>query len=244
MPDPDGVLTALGLPAAARTQQQNGFEATVWRADLSDGRTVAVRLLQPGIPPDRELAALRLAADYGHPAPRVIASGTYERRAAIVMTWCRGRTIGELMQHGGDTQELGELFGRAFARLHRRMDDGTVLCHLDFQPFNVLAEDGEVTGIVDWSNARAGDPREDLAWTTVVLDLGAVLLPDLAAGIPAFQDAWRAGYGALPDEAELRPFLAAAALRQQADWAPRVAAGAVPEQVGTATEDIVARWTS
>jgi aminoglycoside phosphotransferase (APT) family kinase protein len=241
--DPDAVLAALGLPAARATTRQSGYDATVWRADLADGSTVAIRLLRPGVPSDRELAALRLAADYGHPAPRVIATGRHGGRDAIVMSWCAGESMGDRLEAGADPVELGRLFGRTQAGLHCRLDDGTVLCHLDFQPFNVLVDDGAVTGIVDWSNARVADPAEDLAWTTVVLALGPTLLPQLAGVLADFGIAWRDGYAErlpFPDAETLRAFVRTAARRQQSDWAPRVAAGQVPDDIAAATEAIVA----
>jgi aminoglycoside phosphotransferase (APT) family kinase protein len=246
MTDPAAVLAALDLPAATATQRQTGYDASVWRADLVDGRTVAVRLLRPGRHADGEVASLRLAADYGHPAPRVIATGRVCDREAIVMTWCAGRTMGDLLTDGGDTDELGRLFGRTHAVLHRRLDDGTVMCHLDYQPFNVLVDDGEVTGIVDWANAHAGDRREDLAWTTVVLEFAPSLLPEVAPGLAQFVAAWRDGYAtdlSFPDDAEMAPFLAAAAQRQHANWSQRVDDGECPPQIAAATAALVARWT-
>jgi Ser/Thr protein kinase RdoA (MazF antagonist) len=240
------VLTAAGLPPATRTQRTTGQDAAVWRADLVDGRTVAVRLLRPGVAADAELAALTLAAAEGHPAPTVVATGRHGGRDAIVMSWCPGRTVGELLQSGGDPGVLGRLFGRGQAALHRPVPGrSAVLCHLDYQPFNVLTDGSTVTGIVDWANARLGDAREDLAWTRVVLALAPALLPDLAAGLPAFTAAWQAGYrerAPMPDDADLAPFLAAAARKQLAEWMPRAAAGACPTEVLGAAERIAARW--
>ena len=164
----------------------------------------------------------------------------------IVMSWCAGRPMGEALEGGEDPEELGRLFGRTQAGMHRPDADGTVWCHLDFHPFNILIEDGRITGIVDWSNARTADPREDLAWTSVVLALGPALLPHFADSIESFITAWRAGYAGLlpfPDEDELRPFLAAAARRQHSNWLHRVAAGEVAPAVTDATSAIAARWS-
>ena len=36
--------------------------------------------------------------------------------------------------------------------------------HGDFNPANFLYADGKVTALIDWENARIGDPREDLGW--------------------------------------------------------------------------------
>jgi Ser/Thr protein kinase RdoA (MazF antagonist) len=48
--------------------------------------------------------------------------------------------------------------------------------HLDLHPLNILAgADGEVTGVLDWANAAAGDPGLDRArtWTLLTLDPAA-----------------------------------------------------------------------
>ena len=36
--------------------------------------------------------------------------------------------------------------------------DALVICHGDFQPFNVMVKDGEVTGVIDWVNATVAEP--------------------------------------------------------------------------------------
>ena len=49
------------------------------------------------------------------------------------------------------------------------------LIHMDFHPLNLVSDGTQVTGILDWSGAAAGDPRADLARTEITL---------LAAPIP------------------------------------------------------------
>ena len=44
------------------------------------------------------------------------------------------------------------------------------ICHGDFHPYNLLAKDGEVTGILDWSSCSVGDPAADVASTLVVFN--------------------------------------------------------------------------
>lgn len=242
---PPELLAALELPPVASAVRMAGYDAAVWRADLADDRAVAVRLLRPGVPVDNELAALRLAAQRGNPVPSIIAHGHWDGRDAVVTTWCAGRSMGELLEDGGDTAKLGRLMGQTQARLHEPLPDGRVLCHLDFQPYNILVDGDEVTGIVDWSNARLGDAREDLAWTEVVLEFAPALLPHLTAMIEPFRRAWRDGYAErrkLPDAASLRPFLARAATKQVADWTPRVDAGECPRSVVDAARRIASRW--
>lgn len=45
------------------------------------------------------------------------------------------------------------------------------LIHGDFNPANFLYADGKVTALIDWENARVGDPREDLGWMMMMDDL-------------------------------------------------------------------------
>ena len=47
------------------------------------------------------------------------------------------------------------------------------VCHLDFHPFNVLIEDGQVTGVVDWPGFSIGDPAMDVASTIFLINFGA-----------------------------------------------------------------------
>jgi aminoglycoside phosphotransferase (APT) family kinase protein len=44
------------------------------------------------------------------------------------------------------------------------------ICHRDFHPGNLLAKDGEVTAILDWSCCRIGDPVMDVASTLVIFN--------------------------------------------------------------------------
>lgn len=44
------------------------------------------------------------------------------------------------------------------------------ICHGDFHPYNLLAKDGEVTAILDWSSCRIGDPASDVASTLVIFN--------------------------------------------------------------------------
>lgn len=75
------------------------------------------------------------------------------------------------------------------------------LLHCDFHPLNIMVDNGAISGVLDWNNACAGDPRVDLARTQSILRLVAIrpsLLSD--AGLEAlepFAAGWRAGYEAV-----------------------------------------------
>jgi Ser/Thr protein kinase RdoA (MazF antagonist) len=84
--------------------------------------------------------------------------------------------------------------------------------HMDFHPLNVLSDGRTITGVVDWTNAAAGDARADLAWTTTLLRIAPMppsrLMPLFKAVRWLFYLGWRRGYeslaGPIPD---LAPFM-------------------------------------
>jgi aminoglycoside phosphotransferase (APT) family kinase protein len=73
-----------------------------------------------------------------------------------------------------------------------------VLLHLDFHPRNVLVADGRVSAVLDWANARIGDPRADLARTASILRFApldpGVLCPLGSLLRRLFIAGWRRGY--------------------------------------------------
>jgi aminoglycoside phosphotransferase (APT) family kinase protein len=44
-----------------------------------------------------------------------------------------------------------------------------VICHGDFQPFNVLADDGRLAGVIDWVKATIADPAFDYGTVIAIL---------------------------------------------------------------------------
>ncbi|MHC1561136.1 phosphotransferase [Actinomycetospora sp. C-140] len=70
--------------------------------------------------------------------------------------------------------------GPLAARLDRLRDaPASVLVHGDLRAEHVLVAGGRITGVLDWSDARAGDPAKDLVWPL----LGTP--PDVAAAVAA-----------------------------------------------------------
>ncbi len=70
------------------------------------------------------------------------------------------------------------------------------LLHLDYHPNNVLIDGREITGIVDWTTAHAGDPRADAARTVSILLVDPLARKPLiqGLGLRVFELAWRTGY--------------------------------------------------
>lgn len=75
------------------------------------------------------------------------------------------------------------------------LDEGALL-HLDYHPHNVLTDGKQITGIVDWTNAHAGDPRADAARTISILRVDPLMRKPLTRRLHLriFELAWRVGY--------------------------------------------------
>jgi aminoglycoside phosphotransferase (APT) family kinase protein len=52
-----------------------------------------------------------------------------------------------------------------------------VLCHGDSWGGNLLVDDGEVTGLIDWTVATVGEPALEVAFLTTALSLAPVAMP-------------------------------------------------------------------
>lgn len=101
------------------------------------------------------------------------------------------------------------------------------LLHLDYHPLNVLVQNWNVTAVLDWANARAGDPRFDLARTLSILRLAP--LPTTVPATTgramrrAFETGWRRGYEQLAGPiGDLTPFCWWAGALMAHELAPRV----------------------
>ena len=111
------------------------------------------------------------------------------RALAVVHAVPAGRTRqlpSVLDGRGSDRLLEGPLAPRVRSRWTEVTTAPEVLLHTDFWSGNVVARDGVVTGVVDWSGAARGPRGYDVGWCR--LDL--VLLFDLTAA-----DAFLAGYG-------------------------------------------------
>ena len=228
--DPHEIMHTLGLAgrfAAAPLAQNRG--KGVWRREGEAG-TFALRVLRPGEHESahREREAMEAARAAGVPVPEVRAAGSWRDRPVLLLSWCEGRTLHDVVRaRPFSAYGLGVVCGRRQARLNRTQPPASLassrwltrfgpvdpellerlerveapapgLLHLDFHPGNVVVAGRELGGLLDWTNACAGDPRADLArsWSLLVsrpagggakARAAALVLRLLAAG-------WQRGY--------------------------------------------------
>lgn len=86
---------------------------------------------------------------------------------------------------------------RALDRLSQ-LEEGAALCHGDFHPINVLLSDSGPR-ILDWSDAGAGSPLGDVAWSLLLIGFGrpgVIHEHTREAFLSAYTDCWRAALGA------------------------------------------------
>jgi aminoglycoside phosphotransferase (APT) family kinase protein len=94
--------------------------------------------------------------------------------------------------------------------------------HMDYHPLNLISDGKEVTGIIDWGGAAAGDRRADLARTYITLVTAPVPPGPMSLILNFMRNAmlwaWRRGYeelaGPMPDFRLYRAWAAATLLTE------------------------------
>jgi aminoglycoside phosphotransferase (APT) family kinase protein len=203
-----------------------GFATNVWRLDTdtrSYALRVFRAHERPVL--EREVAVMRAASASGIPVPGVHAIGMNDDRPALLIDWCPGTPLveaarrqpwrlpslaarlGRLHRHVNSVRAPAGLRSNwidwpraADAALSSHLQAVPMvhdrLLHMDFHPLNVLAQNGHLSAVLDWTNAHAGDPRADFARTVSILRLAPPLdeaAQRIARGL--FEAFWRLGYG-------------------------------------------------
>lgn len=75
----------------------------------------------------------------------------------------------------------------AWLEANRPPQNHVAICHCDFQPFNILVDNGRVSGVLDWANAMIGDPAMDLAFTVVAIAEAPIKIPRTFAPLVRFK---------------------------------------------------------
>jgi aminoglycoside phosphotransferase (APT) family kinase protein len=71
-----------------------------------------------------------------------------------------------LLQSGEKTRWLLHTAERLAHQYGASIPERHDIVHFDFQPFNILVDQGQVSGVVDWEGARLGDSAFD--WATLL----------------------------------------------------------------------------
>jgi aminoglycoside phosphotransferase (APT) family kinase protein len=200
--DPTDILTTLGVTATAMTPVQGGTDTTIWRVE-HNSTTSALRVFRPQQAETcrREIAAMQAAHQAHVPTPTIQASGVWQERPVLLLSWCPGVPLWDaIRQQPWRIWPIGTAFGRTQAQIHQittralerqqpadwlswaGQDDqrlqtalrqvaspSPALLHLDYHPLNVLTDGTRITAVLDWANARMGDPRADVARTYTIL---------------------------------------------------------------------------
>jgi aminoglycoside phosphotransferase (APT) family kinase protein len=144
---------------------------------------------------------------------------------------------------------LGEDEPALRAWLHQQTPVARALLHFDYHPLNVMTDGRHITGVLDWTNASAGDPRADYARTSVILRVGPAMMPPtpglrragekLVLGLLA--RGWRRGYRQVAGRPTgLAPYRAWAGAVIARDLAPRPGRSGLPLPVLAELQ----RWTA
>lgn len=136
------------------------------------------------------LGALHVPAPADAPAnpfrgvPLAQRAGRFAANLALVSQTCRDE---------GDWDAVRQVWGAALAAPGHEAPP--VWLHGDLHPANILVNDGQVSGVIDFGDITAGDPASDLsvAW---------MLLP--AGGQDGFWSAYQAAGGAAGDDLRIR----------------------------------------
>jgi aminoglycoside phosphotransferase (APT) family kinase protein len=135
-------------------------------------------------------------------------------------------------------------------RLRALAPDAAALLHFDYHPLNVMTDGREITGVIDWTNTAAGDPRADFARTLVILRVavdmdtssssaGQAMVKRLAIGM--LIRGWRRGYAEVAGPpGDLAPFHAWAGVAIERDLTPRSGRHGLPPRALAGLR----RWTA
>lgn len=228
-PDPLAILSALGVEADAVERVTGGLDTLLWRVEAGERYALRVFTASQVETAAKEETVMALARRAGVPAPEVVTSGSWNDLPALLLSWCPGRPVAEVLRREPwRGWQVGVLVGREQARLHRvegvpdelpaattgepeswigLAGDALVaealaelplrhdaLIHLDYHPGNVIVDGDRVSGILDWANARLGDPRADLARTETLVRLATGGSPVTTFASRLFLRGWRHGY--------------------------------------------------
>jgi aminoglycoside phosphotransferase (APT) family kinase protein len=119
--NPVEILTGLGITTATAISPVHGGTATaIWRV-AHDNMTSALRVFRPeqAATAQLERAAMEAARHAHVPVPTIRATGVWQDRPILLLSWCAGVPLWEaIRRHPGRVWSLGSAFGRTQAQIH------------------------------------------------------------------------------------------------------------------------------
>lgn len=223
-PRPREILDALGVTDVASVSPvSGGADTEIWRVEHG-GSISALRLFraeQRGVA-GVEMLAMQAATNM-LPVPEVRATALWNERPVMLIEWLPGiPLLHAIIADLRNAASWGRLLGETQATLHTipapdglpaaseswlaqlnpdlpAEASGAQLLHFDLHPLNVLVDGDRVSGVIDWTNAAAGDPRLDIGRTWGILELVQLTFPGLDAEssrfvLNEFSRGWREAY--------------------------------------------------
>lgn len=145
---------------------------SVWRVETSEGR-FALKLFRESdfSALDEEVDGMRTGARFLPCVPLFRLPPPLTEPPSLLTEWIEGCSLRAAARTSPwRAHRLGRSFGKMLARLHNasRLEGDKASCflHLDYHADNTVVRNGAIVALVDWRNARFGDPRSDIsrAW--------------------------------------------------------------------------------
>jgi len=171
-----------------------GGMAEVYLArDLLLDRPVALKVLFPELSVDRSFVErfrreAQAAANLSHQnIVSIFDWGEEEGTYFIVMEYVSGQPLSHVIRTEGKLQpeRAAQIAAGTAAALSNAHRHGVV--HRDVKPGNILLDEQGRVKVTDFGIARAGDPKENLTQTGVVMGTATYFSPEQAQGLPIDQ---------------------------------------------------------
>jgi serine/threonine-protein kinase len=162
--------------------------ATVYRAtDLRDGRKVALKIPDPEMETDpilleRFRRAAMIGEKLGHHGVMRVFSEVERSRIYMVMEWCEGKPLRQIMDAGEVAQESAIRIATAVLEALQYLHDNGVV-HRALKPDSVMVDDHDKIKLLDFGMASDATSRR-LTYTNLANELGNAdyISPEQAAG--------------------------------------------------------------